>query len=399
MKFLYFHQHFSTPSGSTGTRSYEFARSLVRNGHQVTMVCGSYWIARSGLSGEFVKGIRKGMVDGINVIELELPYSNADGLISRSILFFRYSIMGIRIVLNYHYDLIFASSTPLTAGIPGIVAKLIRRKPFIFEVRDLWPELPRAMGVVRNPIILKLMDVLETVSYKYADKCIALAPGISAGIKSKYPHKKVAIIPNGSDHFDSNGFVKKTGRKPLIAAFTGAHGQANGLGSVLDAAKYLKEQNVNDIQFQFIGDGKLKPDLIKRAETEKLNNCTFLSPFPKRELFEYLYENVDVGMMILDNIPAFYNGTSPNKFFDYISLGLPVINNYPGWLAELITSHECGVVVEPGNPCAFAEALIRIKDNAETKLSMGENARTLAKQKYDRNILAETFVKVLVADC
>ncbi len=398
MKILYFHQHFSTPSGSTGTRSYEFAKSLVSKGHKVTMVCGSYWIARSGLSGGFAKGIRKGMVDGINVIELELPYSNADGLISRSILFFRYSVIGIKIALKYHYDLIFATSTPLTAGIPGIIAKLIRRKPFIFEVRDLWPELPRAMGVVKNPIILTLMDVLETVSYKYADKCIALAPGISEGIRNKYPQKKVAIIPNGSDSFRSNGFVKKAGGKPLIAAFTGAHGQANGLGSVLDAAKYLKEQNVNDIQFQFIGDGKLKPDLIKRAETEKLDNCAFLPPLSKRALFEYLFENVDVGMMVLENIPAFYNGTSPNKFFDYISLGLPVINNYPGWLANLITSHECGIVVEPGNPYAFAEALIRLRDNPMTKQSMGENARMLAKNKYDRDLLAETFVKYLVTE-
>jgi glycosyltransferase involved in cell wall biosynthesis len=399
MKILYFHQHFSTPSGSTGTRSYEFARTLIRNGHQVTMVCGSYWIARSGLSGEFVNGIRRGKVDGIDVIELELPYSNADGLINRTILFFQYSVMGVRIALKYRYDLIFATSTPLTAGIPGIIAKLIRKKPFIFEVRDLWPELPRAMGVVRNQVVLKLMDILETVSYKFADKCIALAPGIAVGIKSKYPHKKVAIIPNGSDLFRSDGFVKKQVGKLLIAAFTGAHGQANGLGSVLDAAKYLKEQQVDDIQFQFIGDGRLKPDLIKRAEIEKLDNCVFLSPLSKSDLFEYLYENVDVGMMILDNIPAFYNGTSPNKFFDYISLGLPVINNYPGWLAKLITSHECGIVVPPGNARAFAEALIQMRNNPDSNETMAHNGRTLAKQKYDRSLLADTFTEFLVEEC
>ena len=399
MKILYFHQHFSTPSGSTGTRSYEFARSLVKNGHQVTIVCGSYWIARTGLSGKFIKGIRKGIVDGVDVIELELPYSNADGLLNRTILFFRYSVIGIRIALKYSYDLVFATSTPLTAGIPGIIAKLTRKKPFVFEVRDLWPELPRAMGVVRNPVILKLMDILETVSYKYADRCIALAPGISEGIKSKYPRKKIAIIPNGSDLFRSDGFVKKQGGEPLIAAFTGAHGQANGLDSVLDAAKYLKEQNVNNIQFQFIGDGKQKPDLNKRAETEKLDNCVFLSPLSKRALFVYLYEKVDVGMMILDNIPAFYNGTSPNKFFDYISLGLPVINNYPGWLANLITSYECGIVVAPGNAVAFAEALIRMRDNPESNQSMADNARMLAKQKYDRSLLADIFVDFLVAEC
>jgi glycosyltransferase involved in cell wall biosynthesis len=396
MKILYFHQHFSTPQGSTGTRSYEFAKSLIGRGHQVTMICGSYWIANSGLSGDYINGVRSGDVDGIKVIQLELPYSNSDNLIKRTLLFLKYSMTGVRISLTYSYDLVFATSTPLTAGIPGIFAKMLRRKPFIFEVRDLWPELPRAMGVISNPIVLKMMDVLERLSYKYADRCIALAPGIAEGINQKYPQKKVAIIPNGSDKFVPSINIRKINNK-FIAVFTGAHGQANGLDAVLDVALHLKKRGVLDIEFQFIGDGKLKPRLMERAKREQLNNCVFLSPMAKHNLFQYLDANADVGLMILDNIPAFYNGTSPNKFFDYLSLGLPVLNNYPGWLADMIESDKCGITVPPGDVEAFSEALIYMKRNPESIEIMSKNAMNLARTKFDRLGLTEAFVDFLVA--
>jgi len=361
----------------------------------VTLVCGSYWIANSGLSGDYINGVRKGNVDGIKVIELELPYSNSDSLIKRTLVFFKYSYVGVRIALSYPYDLLFATSTPLTAGIPGIVAKLLRRKSFIFEVRDLWPELPRAMGIIKNPIVLKLMDILETLSYKFADRCVALAPGIAQGINQKYPQKKVTIIPNGSDKFVPDNSIRKFHNK-FVAVFTGAHGQANGLDAVLDVALHLKRIEVVDIQFQFIGDGKLKPHLVERAKTEQLDNCVFLSPMPKHDLFQYLHENANVGLMVLDNIPAFYNGTSPNKFFDYLSLGLPVLNNYPGWLATLIESHTCGIVVPPGNIEAFANALIQMKDSPSGTQLMSIQAVNLSRKDFDRSSLAQDFVNFLV---
>ena len=141
----------------------------------------------------------------------------------------------------------------------------------------------------------------------------------------------------------------------------------------------------------FIGDGKLKPDLKRRAETEQLDNCIFLDPIPKKEL-ACLLQGADVGMMILANVPAFYYGTSPNKFFDYIASGLPVLNNYPGWLADMITENKCGVVVPPENPEAFADALEYMADHHEEVAEMGKNARMLAEHRFDRRRLADEFV-------
>jgi glycosyltransferase involved in cell wall biosynthesis len=402
MKVLYFHQHFSTPDGSTGTRSYEMAQCLIRRGHQVTMVCGSGFMAKTGLRGEADRGIRRGQVAGIDVIEICLPYSNYDSLVKRSFIFLQYAVRSIRIAWREKYDLLFASSTPLTASIPGIIMRLLKpRKKFVFEVRDLWPELPKAMGVIRNPIMLAAMSLLEKISYWAMHGGVALSPGIAEGMRRRSPKAKpIAIVPNGCDLDDfcpdlpiepAPGDFPSKG---LRCVFTGAHGLANGLNAVLDAAKVLKMRERSDIHLIFIGNGKLKPRLIARAKAEDLDNCVFLDPLPKAQL-SAIMRHTEVGMMILANVPAFYYGTSPNKFFDYISCGLPVLNNYPGWLADLIGKHHCGLAVPPENPAAFADALVYFADHPRERAEMGRNARRMAETDFARNTLASRWVDFL----
>ncbi|MCD6389178.1 MAG: glycosyltransferase family 4 protein [Desulfobulbaceae bacterium] len=403
MKILYFHQHFSTPQGSTGTRSYEMAKRLIARGHQVTMVCGSGFMAETGLKGEWRNGIRRGVVDGIDVIEINLVYSNYDSLPKRALVFLKYALKSTHIAWKEKYDVLFATSTPLTAGIPGIFMRILKPgKRFVFEVRDLWPELPKAMGVVSNPVVLLGMGILEQFSYAAMHAGVALSPGIRKGmLKGAGARKKVAMIPNGCDpeifkpgkneqEGDAN-LVPGVPQKGLRCIFIGAHGIANGLDAVLDAAGVLKEKGRTDISLLFVGDGKLKPHLKQRAVDEGLENCIFLDPIPKTRVPELL-QQVDVGMMILDNVPAFYYGTSPNKFFDYIAAGLPVLNNYPGWLADMIAENKCGVVVPPEKPVAFADALEYMADNRDESAEMGKNARRVAERNFDRIELADRFV-------
>ena len=401
MNILYFHQHFSTPKGSTANRSYAMSKALIQAGHEVTVVCGKYHGGVSGLQGPFIRGIRKGVVDGIDVIELELKYSNYQGFLKRSLVFLKFALKSVDIALRERCDLIFATSTPLTAGIPGIISKCFQRKTFVFEVRDLWPELPKAMGVIKNPVVLSLMSFLEHLSYRCADSCIGLSPGIVEGIKKKAGETTpVALIPNGCDFeiFNAKHIkpVRPTGIKnsDLMAIFTGAHGIANGLDAVLDAAEVLKSRGRTDIKFVFIGDGKKKPALVKRASEKGLNNCLFLDPVPKNELAGIM-KGADIGLMILANVPAFYYGTSPNKFFDYLSIGLPVLNNYPGWIAEMIKKYSCGYAIGPDNPSIFADALEHAACNRTSLKIMGENAKKLGRSKFDRKKLAKKFVNWL----
>lgn len=398
MRVLYFHQHFTIPTQVGGTRSYELAQRLIAKGHSVCMVCGER--AKLGLSETSVKNVHRGAVNGIDVIQIALPYSNKDGIAKRTWTFVKFGWMGIRIALKEDYDLLFATSTPLTAGLPGIVMKLFRKKKFIFEVRDLWPELPKALGM-KNPFLLSGMSTLEWMSYNCSDACIGLSPGICAGIKKRsQANKRIAMIPNGCDldifkpSLRENFSLEGVNPTDKVAIFTGAHGVANGLDAVLDVAAVLKNMQRNDIVLVFIGDGKMKPNLVERAKNEQLDNCRFYDPIPKKELNKVV-ASVDVGLMVLADVPAFYYGTSPNKFFDYIASGIAVLNNYPGWLADMIQEHKLGIVVPPNNPLAFAEGLVFLLDNNEFRAECGRNARAFAESHFSRERIADEFVDFL----
>lgn len=400
MKILYFHQHFTLPSGAGGTRSYEFAKKLIEKGHHVTMVSGGK--TDFGLAPTKTKGITRGDIDGIDVIQISLPYSNRDGLAKRAMTFIKFGWKSIRLAFKEDYDLLFATSTPLTAGLPGIAMKILgKKKKFVFEVRDLWPELPKALGM-KNPVFLGGMNILEWLSYHKADGCVGLSPGICEGIKKRSQKgKPIGMVPNGCDldlFKPSNESIRELlpeipeGKK--VAVFTGAHGIANGLDAILDAAKVLQEKSREDILIVFIGDGKMKPHLQKRAKEENLTNVMFHDPIPKKELAKII-ARADLGLMILANVPAFYYGTSPNKFFDYIASGLPVVNNYPGWLADMIKENNLGIAVDPNNPKALAEGIETIVDNDSLRREYSENARKFAEREFSRNDLGDKFEEFL----
>ena len=363
----------------------------------MTMVCGSYGGGETGIALPFINGMRRGVVDGIDIIEYDLAYSNSDGFLKRAMTFVRFAMRSIGVALTERYDLVFATSTPLTAGIPGIFARWLRGKPFVFEVRDLWPELPKAMGVIRNPLLLGAMSVLEWISYRSAHRLVGLSPGIVDGIARRgVPRERVALIPNGCDLDIFAGEVEpwrpgQVKSDDLLAVFAGTHGVANGLDAVLDVAVELKRRDRSNIKLMLIGQGKLKPALQERASREKLENIVFHDPVNKARLAG-LMADTDLGLQTLANIPAFYYGTSPNKFFDYIAAGLPVLNNYPGWLAGMIRDNQCGFAVEAEAPQAFADALEQAANDRAALRAMGMRARELAEREFDREQLGNRFV-------
>ena len=402
MKILYFHQHFSTPKGSVGSRSFEMALALTLAGHEVTMVCGRFKGGQTGLSGPFKRGKRSGIVDGVkglSVIEIDLPYSNEQSFLKRTSVFLKFAMRSIGVGMTHKYDVVFATTTPLTAGIPGIFARWLRGKPFVFEVRDLWPELPKAMGVITNPIILKMMSALEFMSYRSAHRCIGLAPGIVEGIAARGVAKdKITLVPNGCDIdlFQAADAARPEGVKDtdLVAIYGGTHGIANGLHNALNAAEVLKSRGREDIKIVLIGSGIKKKGLVADAKARNLTNVIFMDPMPKTVLAGY-FKGADIGLQLLDNIPAFYYGTSPNKFFDYIATGKPVVNNYPGWVADLVTEHQCGWTVAPDAPDAFADALEDAHARKADLADMGGRSLSLAKAKFNRETLAQSFIDVL----
>lgn len=179
-----------------------------------------------------------------------------------------------------------------------------------------------------------------------------------------------------------------------MAGFSAPRCIANDLDPVLDAAAELQRRGRTDIKLVFIGDGNQKDRLVGRAKNEGLSNCLFFPPVKKTEIAR-ITASFDCGLQILADVPAFYHGTSPNKFFDYIAAGIPVVCNYPGWLAELIVANQCGLVVKPRDVVGFAQAICQLADNRDASRAMGLCARRLAEVEFDRQKLAERFVMTL----
>ena len=402
MHLAYIHQHFATANGATGTRSYEFGRRLVQAGHQVTMICGVY--AHGDRLTDPGQRITELDVEGIRVLRIAEPYASHMSFTRRLVAFGRFARQATRVVCGLDADLVFATSTPLSVGIPGMKGKRHLKVPFVFEVRDLWPELAIAMKVLRNPLLAAYARRLERRIYAAADHVIALAPGIKEGVcGTGYPEERVTIIPNTANTtmFEPNDEPLDDPRfglpSDLKFVFTGAHGLANGLDAVIEAAAEVKRRDERGVRFVFIGEGSQKERWVQRAKAEGLDQfLTWLDPIPKYELAKLL-PRFDVGMMILRNVPSFYTGTSPNKFFDYLAAGLPVLNNYPGWVAGLIEENHAGVVVPPGDPTAFAHAVLDLRDHRDKLHPMGVNARRLAQERFSCDALAAEFIRTLEA--
>lgn len=400
MHVAYIHQHFSTKKGATGTRSYEMSRRLIAAGHRVTMICGAY--AAGDQQPSLEKRVNESDIDGIRVLRIAEPYGQRMSFARRVLAFGRFARTATRLVAKLDADLVFATSTPLTVGLPGMKGARRLGVPFVFEVRDLWPELPIALGIVRNALLKRYLRRLERRIYFAAEHIVALAPGIAEGVcRTGYPPGRVTMIPNSSDldlftPTDEPLHDERFGEPgDFRVVFTGAHGLANGLDAVLDAAAELKRWRTTGIRIILIGEGNQRERLIERTRQERLDSLVCWVPsMPKEELARVL-PRMNAGLMILRNIPAFYFGTSPNKFFDYIAAGLPVINNYPGWLAGLITEHHCGLAVPPDASKSLAEAMVRLRDDSALRQEMGRRARQLAETEFSRDRLGGQLVALL----
>ncbi|MDA8773303.1 glycosyltransferase family 4 protein [Luminiphilus sp.] len=223
---------------------------------------------------------------------------------------------------------------------------------------------------------------------------IGLSPGIVKGVSDRGVKKScIAMVLHGCNLnlFAEAWRPERVSEHQLLAVFTGTHGPANGLDAVLDAAAVLKEVGRDDISIALVGQGREKSALQARARAQSLDNVVFVDPVPKRQLVGLMAGAV-IGLQVLRNVPAFYFGTSPNKFFDYISAGLPVLHNYPGWIADLVSVNDAGYFVPPDNPTEFAKALIAAADNFNCVKHKGLNAYWLAETQFSRRKPSEIWV-------
>ncbi|MCX5647202.1 MAG: glycosyltransferase family 4 protein [Phycisphaerae bacterium] len=405
MRILYIHQYFATRQGRTGTRSYEFGRYLAGRGHEVTMMT-------SGLANDQFPVCRgepccEYETDGIQVVSIAAAYNDPCAGTALS---------GWRRMLQFHQfaraaskvgrglgkpDVVFATHTPLTVGRAGADLGRYFGVPFVFEVRDLWPEALVNVGALTNPIVIWWLRRMAQRIYGQARHIVALSPGMRDGIvRTGVPSEKVTVIPNASDldlfrpDLDGSAWRERLGLGDRFAAiYFGAMGLANGLEYVIEAARVLAQRGNDRIVLVLCGSGGMQAELQRRARGYGLTNVVFHPPAPDKEQMARLVAGCDVCLTIYR--AAKEHSWSPNKMFDALAAGKPVLINVPGWLGETIEKNHCGRYVDPGRPESLAEALEELSSDAALCRRMGENARALAERQFDRRILAAQLEQVL----
>ncbi|MBN2590093.1 MAG: glycosyltransferase family 4 protein [Sedimentisphaerales bacterium] len=395
MHILYIHQHFATPQGSTGTRSYEFARRWVKSGHKVTMITGHYDIG--GL--DLTKG-RKQTIDGINVIIVGTRYSNKQSILRRIFSFLCFCFFSIIAGLRVrNVDVIYATSTPLTIGIPAMKLKWFKRIPFIFEVRDQWPEIPIELGVIKNRVMIRMLLWLEKLIYKQSSAIVALSPGMAEGIRKVVGDKKhIEVVPNSCDtdffkpEIDGSQIREKYGwNEKFVLLHFGAMGRVNNLEFVLEAAQKLRDNKA--IHFVLAGNGSQKETLRDKINNLNLNNVEILDAIPKHELADFVAA-CDVSLVTIANYKILERN-SANKFFDSLSAGKPVLLNYSGWQRDILEDNKCGSGCDLCNLEQFIEKIQYLELHKDEIKQMGQNARKVALEQFSRDKLAASVLDLI----
>lgn len=396
VRILYLHQFFVTREGTGGTRSYEFARQLVADGHAVTMVT-----AASG-----ARAVER-EVDGIRVVEARGGYGDyvtatGMGYGRRIAAFVRFALAAtVAALRGPRPDVVFATSPPLTIALPAIAAARRWRVPLVFEVRDLWPEAPIQMGALSSPTAQRLARLLERAVYRAATEIVALSPGMRDGIVATgVSPDRVTLIPNASDldlfspTLDPGDLRDRLGLgDAFVCSYFGTMGEANDLTQVLDAAALLRERGETRVRFVLQGDGKRRTALERDVRERELDNVVLL-PAGDKLAAARLAAASDACMTIFKQVPILATN-SPNKLFDTFAAGRPAIVNTDGWQRTLVERHEAGVFARPGDPADLAERVLALREDPELARRMGENGRRLAEREFDRALLAERLRGVL----
>jgi glycosyltransferase involved in cell wall biosynthesis len=400
---LYFHQYFATRRRSTATRSYELARRLVERGHRVTIVSRDTRRLEVGReSAPQGRLVAREQVDGIDVLYLNIPYANRYATPVRLASFAAFTVAAsVAGALERRPDVVFASSTPLTIGIAGLATARAKRAPFVFEIRDLWPAVPVALGALKAKPAIGTAEWLERRLYEGAERIVVLSEGSREELRRRgIPDEKLVLIPNAADlDVFKPGVVDEQFRARhglegrFLALYAGAMGRANGLDQLVDAAAALRRWGDSRVTIVALGDGGERPRLEERARELGLDNLLFLPAVPKDELAGIIGA-ADVTLTIFAPHPILETN-SPNKFFDSLAAGKPVVVNLGGWLRGLAEEHEAGVWVPAGNAEALAGALSALAANPERVGQMGRNARLLAEREFGRDEMADRLARTL----
>ncbi len=397
MHILLIHQAFVSLDQPGGTRHHELANFLAQRGHRVTIIASPI----SYLTGKADESPAVEQVGPQGRVTIRRAYTYRAlhrSFVHRVLSFFSFMVSSFWAGLQVRQvDVVWGTSPPIFQGVTAWALARLKRAPLLFEVRDLWPAFAIQVGVLQNPLLIRLSEWLERFLYNHADQVMVNSPGFVDHVRARGANE-IALIPNGAetDMFDpqDTGMSFRAAHDlqgKFVALYAGAHGMSNDLGVLLEAARLLAGRA--DIRIVLLGDGKDKPDLMAQAERMGLQNVQFLPPAPKSQMGAAL-AGTDACIAILKPIPL-YGTVYPNKVFDYMAAGRPVILAIDGVIRQVVEEAGAGVFVPPGDPAALAEAIRALADDPEYARQMGRRGRQHVVAHFDRAELAIRLADLL----
>jgi glycosyltransferase involved in cell wall biosynthesis len=401
MHILIIHQAFAALDEPGGTRHHELARHLAKKGHHVTIIASPVSYLTGTIKDD---GIQDSSHDsdeeGITVLRAYTYPALHRSFLHRIISFL--SFMGSSFIVALQVrdvDLVWGTSPPIFQGATAWIISRLKRVPFLFEVRDLWPAFAIEVGVLNNPILIRASEWLERFLYSHADLTIVNSPGFIQHVEKKGA-KQIELVPNGSDtamfHPQDKGVDFRLEYQigledKFVALYAGAHGMSNDLNILLDAANILQDHE--NIEIVLLGDGKDKPNLMSRADKMNLKNVHFIYPIPKTQMSRALAA-ADTCIAILKPIPL-YRTVYPNKVFDYMAAGRPVVLAIDGVIREVVEDAQAGIFVAPGSADALANAIIHLSSDPVLCSNMGSQGRQYIEKHFDRQQLAKKLISIM----
>ncbi len=390
--------------GAPSARTYEHARHWVSQGHEVTVVTGfpnhPTGIIRPEYRGQFV---RREQVDGIDLLRTWIYCAPNKGFFRRVLNFlsFFFSAFVLGGLLTRRPDVVIGTSPQFFCAVSAYLLSLLKRVPFVFEVRDIWPQSAIELGALKNPLIIRALEAIERLMYRRAALIVIVAESTKPYLLAKgIPADKIALIPNGIDPqyleqaqaADGDSVRAETGlQDKFIVSYIGTHGLSHALDTVLQAAAQLRADAT--IHFLFVGEGAEKDRLRQMAAELQLDNVTFLKEQPRERLLDF-YRASDASLVPLRRLDIFKK-VLPSKIFELMGTGSPIICSVEGEAAALIQRAEAGLCIEPENAAALITAIRRLRADASLRAQLGAAGQRFVKVHFLRSVLAEKYAAAL----
>lgn len=393
MRLLWIHQHFSTPEGCGSQRAFEFGRRFAAAGHEVNVLCGAAYDTA-------LAGRRRMHIAGMELWISRTRYCQQMGFTARMAAFLQFTCFSLLHVLRHgkSYDLVIASSGPLTTTVPALLARWLWACPYVFEVLDVWPDAAIEAGMLRNRVLQRLAFDLEAQAYCYAARIVTCSDGMTERLRRKgVPKGKIATIPHGTD---PDLFAPDAARRcavrhsfgvrddQTVVLYAGAMGRTNALEDV--ARTMAQTADDRRLVWWFAGDGACAGVLREAAQV--LPSVHFFGHVPHTRIVD-LHLAADVALVSFMHAPLFYEN-SPNKAFDALAAGLPLLFNRTTWMALWLAEYACGYVVNTESPATEMARVLKVwAGDPELRCRMGERARRLACDVFDRERLADAYLR------